>query len=151
MKKEKFYKSSAWKWFSRYIKLKYAREYNGQLYCQCATSGKWFDLYDSVDRKKLHLGHYIKVYNGNSTNFSTAFDERNVAPQRDYDNRKLGGNQIKMREFLVAKFGEKNIYELEALSKQPKKIDGLDLKILSKVYREKYNKLSIKKGNPWKD
>lgn len=139
MKKEVFYKSKAWRFFSKYIKLSYADKFG---VVRCATSG----VYMSWDDKNCHAGHYVKVYDGNRTNFSTAFDERNVMPQSYQENRYNGGNQEEMAKAIDRKFGKGTAEGLRIKSKFPFKLDKFTLDLIAKKYKQKLNDLANKKG-----
>jgi len=61
MKSKDFYKSSAWRWFSKLVLLEHSN--NGV--CTCATCG----VMKSANDKLMHLGHMIKVFeSGGKTN-----------------------------------------------------------------------------------
>lgn len=144
MKSAEFYRTTAWKWFSRYVILHYS-DGNGNV--KCATSGLWYRCND----KNLHLGHWIKVFEGGGkTNFNTAFDERNVMPQSHSENVYKGGNQIAMMEAIIKIHGQKAIDKLLIKRKHPFKLDKYTLSEISDHYKEKFNNLSKIKGNPWK-
>lgn len=146
MTSKEFYNTPAWRWFSRTMLLYYAKEYQGELWVQCCTSGRWYKPND----RNIHLGHYKKVFDGNSTNFATAFHELNVAPQRSADNTYAGGKPEVMREWLIKKHGEKLIEKVEIQSKNFCKLDKVKLAAISEKYKEKFKKLAKEKGNPWK-
>jgi ribosomal protein L32 len=146
MKSKDFYKTTAWKWFSRYVLLYHSFKTSEGLYVTCSTSGKTL----MPNHKNMHCGHYIKVYDGNSTNYATAFEFHNVAPQFYADNTKMGGRQDRMREWLVKKYGSKQVERIEIKRRNHMKLDKVTLKIISDLYRNKFNVLAEKKGNPWK-
>ncbi len=143
MKAKDFYKSTAWKWFSKYMKLKLA---DNNHVVKCYTSGKFYQLPD----KRVHLGHYIKVFNTTSTHLATAFDERNVLTQSYQDNRYSSGKPDIMRKELIRIHGESNIENLEIKSKNFCKIDKFMLDLISMEYKQKFEELAKIKGNPWK-
>lgn len=142
MKSKDFYKTTAWKWFSKYILLSYSN--NGAV--QCVTSGKWYQCND----KRICAGHLVKVFNGNHTNFNTAFDFRNVMPQSDMENRYKGGNELVMMQVVDRVHGEGTTQDLISKSKHPFKLDKYTLDEIAKEYRLKFNELTKIKGNPWK-
>lgn len=142
MKVKDFYKSTAWKWFRKYHMLKHA---NDDYTIQCRTSNRFYQLPD----KRVQLGHYIKVYDGNSTNFATAFDDRNVLPQSYQDNVYFSGKPDIMRKELIKDWGLEEIELLEIKSKNYCKLDKYTLKLISDEYREKYNILKSTKGSPF--
>lgn len=132
--KHSFYKSTAWKWFARYIKLLYA---NMDGYVRCQTSGQYFKLGD----KNLHAGHCIRVFDANSTNYATAFDERNVMPQSYSENKFYGGRPEVMRDKIDKKFGAGTYEELKVKSKNPVFFIKSDYKEIADKYRVKTNEL----------
>lgn len=143
MKTKDFYQSRAWYWFSRYVLLFYSIE--GAV--QCKTSKRWYNC----NNKKIHCGHLIKVFNtGENTNFSTAFDFRNVLPQCHQDNIYKGGNELKMLESIEKVHGVGTYEKLKQKSRFPYKLDKYTLDEISKEYRIKFNELAKIKGNPWK-
>ena len=143
MKSSQFYKSTAWKWFSRYVLLSNSSE--GIAKCATCNSRK------EINDKKIHLGHLIKVFeSGANTNFSVAFNEKNVFPQCYQCNVKMGGNELRMLDAIEAKHGEGTYQELRMKSRFPFKLDKFTLDEIAKEYRLKFNELAKKKGNPWK-
>ena len=139
MKKEVFYRSKAWRFFSKYIKLSYADKFG---MVRCATSG----VYMRWDDKNCHAGHYVKAYNGNSTNFNTAFDERNVMPQSYQENRYNGGNQEQMAKAIDRKFGLGTSARLRVQALKTCKLDKFTLDVIGDHYKQKLNDLADKKG-----
>jgi hypothetical protein len=139
-----FYTTTAWKWFSRYVLLYYA---NKDFAVQCSTSGRWM----SITSRKSQCGHYIKVRDMTKTNYSVAFDFRNVAPQSLQDNKFGGGRQDEMRKWLVMVHGEESIKELEIKKNQICRLDKTELDYWAKIYRAKFNELLTEKQikNPW--
>ena len=140
------YNSTPWKWLSHYVLLFYA---DSQNMVKCSTSPH---LEYKVNDKNIHVGHYIKYKDGNSTNNSTALDFYNLAPQNARDNTKLGGMPEVMREFLVSVHGEEKIKEIEARKKIPLKLDVVYLQEISDRYKHLFNELLKERGieNPWK-
>jgi hypothetical protein len=135
----RFYKSTAWIWFARYIKLTRS---DNQGVVICATSKRNFLISD----RNLHAGHCIKVFESNSTHMNTAFDERNVLPQSSQDNRFYGGRPEIMRDAIDKIHGEGTFAELTILSKHFKKYTDADLKELGAKYRKKTRDLLEEKG-----
>ena len=143
MKSREFYKTTAWKWFSRYTLLYYSTD--GAV--QCATSGRWYNC----NNRNMHCGHLIKVFEtGGKTNFSTAFDFRNVLPQCHQDNVYKGGNELKMLDAVEKVHGIGTYQELRKKARMPFRLDKLTLKEISDEYRIKFNQLTKTKGNPYK-
>lgn len=105
----------------------------------------------SIATANCHCGHYIKVREGNSTNYATAFDFRNMGPQTRKDNTFMGGRQDLMREWLVKQHGEDEIKALEAQRHTIYKLDKYELDKWAEYYRNKFNDLLKERGlmNPW--
>ena len=140
-----FYRTTAWKWCRKYVLVYYA---NKDGIVRCATSGRFMRL----GTPDCHCGHYIKVRDGNSTNYATAFDFTNLAPQCRQDNTYMGGRQDKMRQFLVEKHGELEIIELEEKRNTVFRLDNSTLEYYANLYREKFYQLLKERGmkDPWK-
>jgi hypothetical protein len=141
----RFYKSAAWKWFSRYVLLYYSID--GTV-AKCCTCGAIKRLND----KNLHTGHWIKVFDGNSTNNSTAFEFTNLGPQCYKCNNKMGGRERLMQAWLTEQHGSEEIERLQVLSKQPFKLDNYTLDLIAKEYEAKVEKLLSERywKLPWK-
>lgn len=140
---KRFYSSTAWIWFSRYIKI---RESDSNGVVRCATSGKMMLLGD----KNLHAGHCVKVFDGNNTNMNVAFDERNVLPQSSVENRYFSGRSEVMRDRIDQKFGNGTYEDLLIKSKQFKKYTDSELKDIADKYRLKvYELLEVKGLKKW--
>lgn len=126
---QRFYQSTAWKWFSRYIKLKHSDHYGA---CQCATCSKIISITDG----NTAAGHCIRVFEGNNTYMATALDERNVQPQCYQCNRYYGGRPEIMRNKIDSIHGPGTYTELLAKSKQFKKYTDTELKEIATKYRK---------------
>lgn len=146
MKSKQFYATTAWRWFSRYVMLIHAKESNGVYHLKCATSGRILQ----IPSRKAHAGHYIKVFNGNSTNFATAFDKRNVMPQSAQHNVYQSGNEIEMGRSIDRCWGPGTTEKLYIKSKKFCKLDPVTMKEISDKYRDLFKELAKVKGNPWK-
>lgn len=138
-RKKTFYNNPAWIWFARYMKIKLC---NSQGLVQCATSGQLM----RIGTKGCHLGHCIKVRDGNSTNYNVAFDERNVMPQTHKENTHHSGRPEVMRDKIDQKHGEGTYYELVRLSKIPKFLRESELKSISEEYKLKTYAIMKEKG-----
>lgn len=143
--RQSFYASKAWKYFSRYVLLFYSDE---NLMVNCSTNPL---LEYKITDKRICVGHYIKVFDANSTNYSTAFHFKNVAPQSVQDNIYKGGNMEEMAKWLDLTHGEGTAKEMEQLSRTPLKLDKYELDKIAQKYKQKFkdelNKRNI--TNPW--
>jgi len=139
LNKKTFYQSPAWKYFSEYVKLSHTDE-NGLI--RCVTSGRVFDMNRYEQRKNIHAGHYLKVFDSNGkTNYSTAFILTNCYPQSSQENTYGGGNQEKMKEYIIKTHGQKALDELIELSKRPLKLDKFTLDEIGKYWLGKLKEL----------
>lgn len=143
--REKFYTSTAWKWFSKFILLSYSP--NG-ISVKCSTCG----TIKGLNNKEMHTGHWIKVFDSNSTNYSTAFEPTNLAPQCSKCNNYGGGRERLMQMFLENQHGKDELERLQVLAKQPFQLDSCTMKNISDEYRNKFNEILKQRGwkNPWK-
>lgn len=141
-----FYKTTAWKWCSRYVLLYYADSNN---IVSCATSP---ELSYHITDKNIHCGHYIKLRDSNSTNYSTALLFENLAPQSNRDNTQLGGKPEVLKGWLISKHGEDKIEALNRTKRVAYKLDKYTLFEISEKYKKLFNDLLAKRGieNPWK-
>lgn len=144
---ERFYKSTAWRWFSRYVLITNTIDKEG-ITVQCCTCGKWM----AVNSRECHLGHYIKVFDGNSTNYAIAFVIPDTGPQCVQCNHYRGGRQDEMAQYLKKKYGPGIIDELHELKRLPLKLDDAYLAEVADTYRKKFydylQEHNLK--NPWK-
>ncbi len=145
--KGKFYKSAAWRWFSRYVLLTNIIDKTG-LTVKCCTCGKLM----RIDSREAQLGHYVKVQDANSTNYSTAFVEANTAPQCLRCNKFMGGRQDEMAQYLKKKYGAQIIDELHDLKRLPLKLDDAYLSEIAEKYKHKFKDYLKEHNlqNPWK-
>ena len=143
--RQRFYSSAAWRWFSRYVLTYYSE--NG-ITGKCVTCGAIKRLND----KELHLGHWIKVFDANSSNYSTAFEFTNLGTQCSQCNRFMGGRERLMGNYLKSIHGEDELNRLQELSNRPFKLDDYTIDEIAKEYRNKlHNLLKERKwDNPWK-
>ena len=139
-----FYSTAAWRWCAKYVLLFYA-DNNGNV--SCSTSGR---IYQVTDRN-MQCGHFIKVKDGSSTNYSTALDFENLAPQCYQDNRYYAGKPDVMRKWLVEKHGEDAVRNLEIKKFNICKLDDLILSEFAKIYKAKFKELLVSRNikNPW--
>lgn len=142
MKSKDFYSTKAWKIFTKYQLLKWSN--NGTVFC--ITCGKPM----LINSKESCTGHLIKVFDGNKSNFSVAFEEINSAPQCSTCNRYHGGKPDIMLRKLIEKYGQKEIDRLYIKRHNPMKLDKFTLDLIYKEYKRKYDELVLIKGEYWK-
>lgn len=140
------YTCTAWKWCKMYVLLYYCDDKG---YVKCSTSP---NLEYHVTDRNIHVGHYIKWKDGNSSHNSTALEFYNLAPQSARDNNKHNGKPEQMRVFLVGRHGEEAIQEIERLKNIPLKFDPVMLQEISDKYRIMFYDLLEKRKmqNPFK-
>ena len=145
--REQFYHSAAWKWFSRYILLFYSDE---NFMVRCSTNPQ---LEYKITNKLICGGHFIKVFDANSSNYSTALDFRNVLPQSDQENRYNNGNEIEMEKAINRIHGEGTSDLLKQKKHEAFKLDKYELDLVAKKYRFLFKEELIRRGktNPWKN
>jgi hypothetical protein len=105
-----------------------------------------------IDSKECHLGHYLKVFDANSTNYSIAFVVPDTGPQCLKCNHYQGGRQDEMAQYLKKKYGPEIIDELHDLKRLPLKLDDAYLAEVADTYKKKF-KDYLKDNNlqnPWK-
>jgi len=118
--------------FSWFIRLSAADD-SGLVRCvTCGSVHYW---------KEITLGHYVS-----RTHHSVRWDLVNVAPQCSKCNSFHGGEQYKMRAYLIGKHGEAKVLAMEAWADMTKTetADTLRKKIVE--YREKVRRLKIEKN-----
>ena len=102
----KWWKKKADKFFSLYIRRKYA--HNNMVICvTCGVRKHW---------KEVHCGHYIS-----RNHLSTRFDKRNVAPQCPGCNLFGSGKHDVFALALVSKYGKDILEDLNAQKNKPVK------------------------------
>ena len=128
---KKTVKSNAWRWFSKYIRLRDALKTTGTTtHVKCITCGKLL-LITFCD-----AGHFVsRRYN------ATLFDERNVHTQCRYCNRFLDGNLLEYRRQLIKIYGEGIDTELEDKATEIKKYSVEGLTNIEKEYKMKVENL----------
>jgi hypothetical protein len=140
-----FYKTRAWLNFSHYVLLYYA---NDDLEVVCSTNPRlWYRINDP----NICVGHYLKVFDANSTNFSTAFEFRNVGPQSRKENDR-GGNMEAMAHWIEDTHGVGTVEELKQIRRKPLKLDKYTLDQIAKTYLALFNEELKRRGikDPWK-
>lgn len=145
-KKFNLYKTTAWEWLRKYVLLYYA---DSDLIVKCSTSPH---LEYKIPNKNIHVGHWIKCNDANSTNNSVALNFYNLAPQSARDNTRRNGCPEIMEQFLIDTHGIEKIEELKNLKKQPLKLDLVYLQQVADEYKYKFKEL-LKERNiqdPWK-
>ena len=118
--------------FSLFVRMS-AADNSGMVRCStCGSFHFW---------KDITLGHYIS-----RTHHSVRWDLKNVGPQCVRCNSFHGGEQYKMRAFLVSQYGEKEIQEMEAWADLRKTENAETLRLKIAEYREKNKQLKAKKN-----
>ena len=132
-------KQEAWKWCSKYIRLRDAIEYQNKHpdvpfgYVQCCTCNHIIEYNRNCD-----AGHYISK--GSRGGSGVYFDERNIHAQCKSCNGFHQGRQVVYREFMLEKYSQRVIDELEFLDRNNSyhgKIIGIGL-----MYKQMYEALN---------
>lgn len=127
--------NNADKWFSYFIRLKYAQESNGVLFVKCCTCGA------IRQAKHVDCGHYIKRQHK-----STRYSELNCLPQCKPCNGYEQGSPEKMAVEIDKIHGEGTAEKLRQLQHIVSKQDE---KLIAFYYKEAVNNLLEKNG--WKN
>lgn len=124
-------KALAWKWFSKYIRLRDAINTTGDKeYVQCITCKK------IIAFNKAHAGHMIP----GRTN-SILFDESIVHAQCRKCNCEGSGEQQMYKYIMIQKHSE-DWYDMKvAARKKPSKISESGFALIAEEYKTKYNNL----------
>lgn len=120
-------RTTADKWFSEFIRMRYA-DYRG--YVECFTCGKigfW---------RHFDCGHYVKRQFQ-----SLRFNEINCQVQCKYCNHYLQGNDAKFRANLINLYGEQKILHLECTKKTITKLTEYKLQAITDYYKEQVKEL----------
>ena len=119
-------------WFSRFIRL---RDSDNNGIGRCSTCGRIGHV------KTMDNGHYIKRQHQ-----AVRFSEVNCNLQCKHCNNFEQGNDVKFREYLVKKHGEKNVLLLEASKRDTTKRSANDIKLIAAYYKKENEKLLKEKG-----
>ncbi|GEM_PF-843658 len=127
-------------YFSRYIRLKYSFEVNGELYCKCYTCGNIHHI------KKIQLGHWQR--RGYKT---TRFHENNGRPQCVKCNYFHSGVPEKFEINLIKEIGIEEVIKLKELSQKIGHDDLIFYTAQAEIFKHKFNELLKERGlvNPW--
>jgi hypothetical protein len=136
MKKQKIStaKTSAWKWFSIYIRLKYSD--NGICTCvSCEKRGYW-------KGDGFQAGHMIAKGKGNGIYFL----EEVVRPQCSECNGPRGGMPEKTIPILIDWYGQDGLDEFIRMKMAPLKLSVFELKEMEKEYKQKAMEIAERIG-----
>ena len=118
--------------FSSYVRL-LAADKSGLVRCvTCGSIHFW---------KQITLGHYIS-----RSHHSVRWNLKNVAPQCGWCNGQRGGEQYKMRMYLVQRYGSGEVSMVEEWADMTKTETADTLRIKVKEYRAKVKELKKEKG-----
>jgi len=121
-------KANAWRWCSKYIRLKWA-DSNGYASCvTCGVTKHW---------KELDAGHFIPKSRGNAI----YFEEDNLAPQCDSCNRFHGGKDHMFTLWMLDWYGRERVEELEHQAQTTVKYTAADYDAMADDYRERVKEL----------
>ena len=131
-------KKIAWEWCSKYIRLRDAIEYHRLHpdapfgYVKCCTCSRIV-----IYNKNCDAGHFIPKSRGGLS--GVYFDERNIHAQCKDCNGFHQGRQAEYKEFMLEKYGQRVVDELEFLDRNNSyryRIIGIGL-----LYKELYEAL----------
>ncbi len=129
------------KWFSRYIRLKYSFEQNGELFCRCYTCGRVHGI------KEITLGHWQR--RGYKT---TRFNGNNGRAQCIQCNYYHSGMPEIFEQNLVKEIGQDKVNELKSLAMEDGQDNELFYREQATRYRGLFKQLLEERGikDPWK-
>lgn len=119
-------------WFSRYIRLRDAKESNGTLWVKCFTCGK------IGHPKSMDNSHFMPRIHR-----STRWDEVNCEPACIRCNWTLEGNKDVYAERIDEKHGQGTAEMLRKKCRQPIKTNP---KLIAEYYKDKVNALLTERG-----
>lgn len=123
-----------WIHFSRYIRLRDSDEHG---FCRCFTCNREPVFWNSG----MQAGHFI-----GRRHWATKYHEQNVHAQCPNCNHFNGGMQFEYALKLDERYGEGKALELRALSQQTVKISEIEIKEMTKKYRELSKRLAQERG-----
>lgn len=131
MKKYKGPKGTAWKWFSKYIRLRDCLATTGDPeWGMCISCGRTYEFF------RLQAGHLVPGRRN-----AVLFDEDGVNAQCVRCNKYMSGNTAKYRVVLLKKIGPHRVELCEARAYETVKYTDFDYKQIAKMYREKYKEI----------
>jgi len=138
MTNKQFYRSTAWKYASRYVLL----FYSDGLMVKCCTCGKFMQ----INTKDCHCGHWIK-YNEFK---ATAFEFENLGPQCGMScNKNHSGRTYEFAKWIIKEHGYDALKSLSIKKHNRCKLDKLSMDYWAHHYKALFLKEVEKKGNPW--
>ncbi len=139
-------KAKAWKWCSRYCRLRDAIEYCKEHGIDTATFSRVEDLPVKCCTCKIvkawiymDAGHYISRSSGGLS--GVYFDERNIHAQSKDCNKWKQGAAQEYREFIIKKYGEDMPDELLRKHYILPDMKNLAMRAMEEFYKEKYREL----------
>lgn len=127
MAKNSAAKNTAWKWFSKYIRLRDCLRTTGQIeYGRCISCGKIFPFGEG------QAGHYIP-----GRRDAYLYEETNCHFQCVYCNYHLHGNTSKQMPILIELYGKTEIERLETLRHVKRSIKDPERRAIATEYRLK--------------
>lgn len=120
-----------WRWFSIYIRLKYADK-RGDVTCvTCGKKHHW---------KDIHAGHFVR--RGHK---SVKYSETNVHPQCTYCNTFLDGNEYQHGKYIERRYGAGTADALIKEGKKVKKFNRLEIANLILHYTNEAKRIAEEK------
>ena len=138
MKPKDFYKSTAWRYLSRYVLLKFS----DGLISRCCTCGNPIQ----INHSSAHCGHFIKV----TDSWAVALEIENTGPQCARCNTHQSGKPYEFSEWIKKTYGNHELDRLNIKKHNFCKLDKLTLGIMGHHFKKLFQSEVEKKGNPWK-
>lgn len=132
---------SADAYFSKYIRLKYSFESNGERFCVCYTCGSVHKI------TNIQLGHWQR-----RGYYTTRYHEDNGRPQCIKCNYHHSGMPEVFELHLIKDLGQEIVDELKKLSQTEGRDDNSFYNDMSMIFRNKFKNLikQLQIKNPWK-
>lgn len=140
-------KKKAWYWCSRYIRLRDALSYCKKMgidisqfsrvedlpvkCCTCGVVKSWI---------RMDAGHFISRGMGGGS--GVYFDERNIHAQSKDCNAWKQGSPEEYRKFIIEKYGQGVLDELNIKHHIPGRMGTMEFQILEQHYKDEYKKLT---------
>ena len=126
-------KETAWKWFSKYIRLRDAIKTTGdEFFCKCITCGKIYPM----NTGEVHAGHAI----GGRMN-AVLFNEDLVHGQCKYCNDT--GQYEMYKHIMIERYGQEKWDYWQSTKNDLVRYTDFDYESIAKIYREKIKQLKM--------
>lgn len=127
-------RKKAWKAFSRFVRLRDALRTTGtKTHANCVTCGRRYKI---TGRGNIQAGHF----QGGRSN-AILIDEKGVHAQCYGCNVGKKGNPIPYYKYMLERYGQEVINDIEKRSREVKQIKKYEWKEIEEKYKRKYEEL----------